>query len=121
MPLPKGSTVASVAHLLAHKDDYVRRALINFRPEFKKNPEAVLTIGLIGNGSHPNYRIDQPLHGRDIHDGTAISVGWPELAFNGRSHKALVDPKQLKLDNWSEASMTYLELELLLGRMRGLK
>ncbi|MCJ2030745.1 hypothetical protein MKK50_15320 [Methylobacterium sp. J-043] len=121
MPLPEGSTVVTISHLLAEKDEYVRKALNNFRPEYKKNPNATLTIGLMGDGKYPNYRIDQPLNGTDVNDGLDVSIDWPELVFRGRSHDKLVDPSKVKFDNWSRSSVKYLELETLLGEMRRLK
>ena len=119
------ATIADIVDKLREPEEYVRRALGNFHDVLMQEPTAKIKIGVTGNGAYPNYKIDRltpppdddPVRKALFPDGIMRS----ERVFNGRTHRLLVDPEKVRRENWSLRSMTFNELQTLLGQIRKVK
>jgi hypothetical protein len=104
--LPEDATVENILPSLTDQDDYVSGLFGKLRKANQQTGNAVVRIGITGKGRHPAYRIEHP--GNDIQ---------PE-PFDGQLHRAFTDVKATYDENWSTQTMTYQEIEDLLGRLR---
>lgn len=98
---------------------YVRGVLANMQECKRKHSTAVVWIGTTGKGAIPNYRV-APLDSFD-----ALMTDHHDLpeyveAYHGSSHKKISDWKLRGL-NWSGNSMTFEEVQQLLGELRNFK
>jgi hypothetical protein len=126
MMLAPDATIADIVSKLRESEEYVRRALGNFHALLKE-PTAQITVGVTGNGAYPNYKIDPPfLAGDDplakelLSSEPVYGVIAPTRVFNGRTHHLLIDPERVRNEHWSRRSMTFIELQTLLGEIRKL-
>jgi hypothetical protein len=99
--LDASATVGDVADRLRKPVEYLRAVLDALHVAQRRNPGAVLRIGLKGEGQYPNYRVDAP-------DGTLVA------AFNGRTYNALTGKDSLAEENWSRAGSSLAEVQLAL-------
>jgi hypothetical protein len=104
MAIPPDSTVESIFHTLVRPLDYVPTAYGKLNAGNRIHPPAVIRIGCMGDGKFPNYRIEH-----------STGLMGP---FNGQTHGPLANADNAQEENWSQKSMTFDELRLLLQQLR---
>src|SRR5271165_1748191 len=112
--LPENSTIVDVcASAIAggertQKEEYVRRVLGHMSACRRKNRDANVRIGIIGEGKSPNYRIEWG------------NESCPEIfgVFRGIGHVAFEDESALQQLTWSRKTASFIEVQALLGRLR---
>jgi hypothetical protein len=96
-------TAGDVADRLRNPVAWTRKALDALYVARRRHPDAVLRIGVKGNGSYPNYRIDaDPASARLL------------AAYNGRTYGELTGKDSLAEENWSRASTDLAGMQRLL-------
>jgi len=108
------ATIDDLVESLDDPEDYVRRALDNLHAEARKEPNSRLTIGIMGYGVYPNYKIDTPIDLKKLD----MQYMAPSKIFSGRTHQELVDLSSVRDERWSAASTSLVELQALLGNLR---
>jgi hypothetical protein len=109
MPIAPDATLTDVSKTLIDADDYLRQ-IVGHLAACKRRESTItwVRIGVMGDGKAPNYRIEygQP-PSRNIFQ-----------AFNGRSHRELVNEALLRDEHWSTCEMTMEQTRALLGSLR---
>jgi hypothetical protein len=103
VPLPEDSTIASIVHLLEKPEDYVSAVYAKINASHRFDPPASVRIGIRGDGKFPNYRIEHP---RGM-----------EGPFRGVTHGDGA-PLSARDDAWSNATMSFDEVKVLLAEVR---
>jgi hypothetical protein len=103
--IPDDATIADVIPLLGDPEEYVRQVLSTLYT-MKKQGDVVMRIGTTGTGLRPSYRIDM------------ASSGKPISAFDGQTHRPFTDIKTVDTQSWSSRSMSFGEVQQLLGQIR---
>jgi hypothetical protein len=103
--LPNDATLESVFDLLGKPEDYLAAAYAKLHAGYKVDPNAKIRIGVQGNGTAPNYRIEI--------NGEQILHSW-----NGQSHKPLLQGENYQDQNWSQKTIGYESLQKLLLQAR---
>jgi hypothetical protein len=101
------ATIASIQHLLADQEKFVRTVLGSMAKCRREHGNAFVRIGITGEGKVPYYKL--------IWDD---GVGVEQLygSFGG----SVMDEKyKVHVDTWSTTRMSYKEVETLLGSIRG--
>ncbi len=106
--LEPDATIADLVTTLQEPEEYVRVVLGNMHACKQKHKDAIVRIGITGQGRMPFHKITY------VENGSEKLFG----AFDGRN--AFTDV-QIHTDTWSSKSMTYLEVQNLLGSLRGWK
>jgi hypothetical protein len=135
-PLARDVTIADLLGTLARPEDYVRGVLENLyaclsQGSGSQKGDLFVRIGVTGHGIVPHYRIDYfdelDLSSKGL-GNTSVCVTFG--AFDGRTHKkiAVLEEASIQRDesilldqNWSTRSMTFKEIENLLGQIRDIK
>lgn len=120
MMLAPDVTIANIAELLEDPEEYVRRALGNLRAATAEEPQAVITIGITGKGTYPNYKIDRR-RVEELWPGANLNFVDTARVYSGRTHQLLVDPDTVREEHWSTQSMGFNDLRSLLGEIRKLR
>jgi hypothetical protein len=107
--IPDDSTLEDVVPTLRDAEKLVRGVLENMYVCKREHGGALASIGVVGRGIVPNYLIEFALDPFSVFG-----------AFNGRSHKLLVDEDALK-PNWSKKRMTLDQVSAVLGSIRDAK
>jgi hypothetical protein len=110
------STIADVVDTLIDRENYLRGVVGNLSPRHRQHQQhgdAVVRIGITGEGKAPHCRVETPP------DAPGNQPG--RTAFNGRNHEILVDDDLLMEPNWSERSMTLAEVRMLLGQVMSIR
>lgn len=121
MPAEKIAGDATLHNLtgpLEQRKEYVRLVLKNFPGTSSDNTVHVLRIGVQGTGQTPHYRFEpqSPISpDENIHS--------KKIVFNGRNHEEMTAFKieEMRDEHWSSKTMDYLEVQTLLGDLRGFK
>jgi len=123
MTLSKAATVHDVLDTLPEPTEYVRRILGAFVEHQVDRDRSVVRIGVSGSGAYPNYAIETPYPAGqiqksvDIGDAQVSERFERRLVFNGRSHREVSDDVAIG-EKWSSASLTYADIQALLGHLR---
>ena len=112
--LPHDATIRSVRERLRDPEDYLC-GVLRRRQEWRNTnagQDSYVTIGVMGGGRYPNYRLTSPLDG-----------DWGFVkGYNGRSHKPLHGSVQeSNMETWSFSVMTREDVGALLGEVRSVK
>ena len=134
--IPADATIAVIKGRLRDPIEYVRRVLMNMQSCKEEHGDAVVRIGITGEGVAPHYRIEPeeglgaPV-GRELSSHTSDEMERERTyilrafynAYNGFSHKKQIrwSHKELQDDSWSRHSMILAEVRDLIGEMRGYK
>jgi hypothetical protein len=119
---PHTSSLRDVVQTLDRPDHYLRGVLGNMILCRKEHSSANVRIGTTGRGIAPHYRIepDDLTLTEWFDDATDLSAFF--RAYHGRSHKLLGwSQGELKHDSWSRSSMSFDEVQQLIGELRGFK
>ena len=115
-------TIRDIADRLSQPESYVRGVFGNMAAYRKEvGAEPIVKIGCTGEGFYPHYRIE-PESRPDPHAIIDFDMdGFLKLAtFNGRNHSAMDwTAKDIVGEHWSSGSMTYRDVQNLLGDIRG--
>jgi hypothetical protein len=106
--LKPDATIADVAQTLLEPEEYVRVVLGNMHACKQKHKDAIVRIGITGQGKVPSHKVTY----RDNGDEKLFG------AYDGRNPFTDV---QIHTDTWSSNFMTYQEVQNLLGSLRGWK
>ncbi len=118
------SRIEDVLHTLNHPEKFVCGIVASFIHGRFCSDEAIIRIGVSGNGIAPHYCIEQGREtiklGGQIDPsltGKEIVAHLRRAIFNGRTHNPILDdaPKGL---SWSSETITFTEVQALLGRIR---
>lgn len=104
-PLAEDAVLSDAVPLFKQPEEDVRRILEALGKLREGTRDVVVRIGVTATGKPPNYRIDL--------------ADTPLGAFDGATHRAFTGAKRIETEAWSTASMTYLEVRTMLGRLRG--
>lgn len=111
MPLEPHSRICEILDTLADPEDYIRGILGSFIEHKFDKATSVVRIGVSGEGIFPNYSIETP------YDPTYIGPRGGSVQsrcfFSGRDHQWMSISEA-----WSSGSMTFSEVQALLGRLR---
>lgn len=123
MTLRGDETLREVSERLSNAEDYVRGVLGNMAKYRRKSLIPTVRIGTTGQGLVPHYRIQPKANDDDL--STAMESFGEYLthveAFNGRNHKTMDwTALQIRGEHWSRGMMTFEEVQLLLGELRGI-
>jgi hypothetical protein len=113
--LRPSDTLSDILDTLKEPSEYVRGVLGNLMTCKKEHGSACVRIGTTGGGISPHYRIEP--------DGAFSRDDWLEekfwQAYNGRNHKKLDwGFAELRDQHWSPSSMSFDEVQSLLGKLR---
>jgi hypothetical protein len=118
--------IADILPTLKDPVEYVRGVVGSFFSYTFDKGKAIIRIGVSGKGTFPNYCIEQ--HRDPI--STTLEVGEATVEFTttfehrhcyrGRNHKEILDDSFIG-EKWSSASMSFAEVQTLLGKLRGKK
>lgn len=112
--LPHDATIRSIRERLRDPEDYLCGVLRRMQEWRNTNAgqDPYVTIGVMGGGRYPNYRLTSPLDG-----------DWGFVrGYNGRSHLLLHGPVQeSNMETWSLSVMTREDVEALLGDVRSVE
>lgn len=111
LALPQGSTLRSIAETLA--EEYVRAVLVNVNACHREMGSAVVALSLTGDKRFPDYNVG-PSIDTDTTETTA------RRCFSGKTHKPLRPDRETRT-SWSCERMTWRELSVLIGEIRGYK
>jgi hypothetical protein len=119
--LPAETTIGDVVSSLDDPIAYVRGVLENMTACRRKHGSATVSIGLMGTGKAPHYRVAPQNFILDVVEGKDLSAYF--VAHHGRSHQEMTDwgSDELRVTHWSRGSMTYEQVQGLLGELRGFK
>jgi hypothetical protein len=110
------SRIGDVLHTLSDPEEYVRGILGSFIAENFSRDEAVIRIGISGNGKAPRCCIEQGFEDFTFTLGSfqrVIKAHAKRAVFHGESHNRILDDKW-KGNSWSSAPMTFAELQAIL-------
>jgi hypothetical protein len=110
--LPPDATIRSEMHKLGNRKGYIRGVFGRVHECKTIHGNATVRIGVEGKGLMPYYRVLFV----NSDDGAEVIFG----AFYGDSH-AEFKTDEAPNKRWSSASMTYDEVEQLLGEIRNFK
>ncbi|MCQ4190020.1 hypothetical protein [Methylocystis suflitae] len=121
------SRIEDVLPTLKDPEEYVRGIIASFvHGQFPRN-EAMIRMGVSGAGIAPHYCIEQgretlELGGQaDPHsEGKKIEAFLRRVVFDGRTHKQILEDLP-KGTGWSSETMTFAEVQAILGRLRSSK
>lgn len=107
MALSKDVTLRDLSATLIDQETFVAKALHVLRRELKNHPDVCLRLGVTGGGKAPNYRIE-----------TDDKILFP---IDGANHERWEEGYGFEEpDNWSQRTMSFLEVEQLLREIRHL-
>ena len=119
--------IIDVVHSLDDPIEYVRGVVGSFFLYGFDKQKAVVRVGISGKGIIPNYCIEQygarrfttltTLQAADTEVSVATDIKLRHC-FHGRNHKEILDDS-FKGEKWSLASMSFTEVQTLLGHLRG--
>lgn len=113
--LPRDSTVRSMKTEFRDSEEYVRSLLGNMGGCYK---DCQVRLALDSSPRFPDYKVEMLFY--DDEDDEEIVHAQSLAVFSGRTHKGqLVDHINIARP-WSSDAMTYLEVQTLLGEIRGL-
>ena len=113
--LPRDSTVRSMKTEFKDAKEYVRSLFGNMGGCFK---DCQVRLALDSSPRFPDYQVEMLFY--DDEGGEEIVHAQSLAVFSGRTHKGqLVDHINIARP-WSSDAMTYLEVQTLLGELRGL-
>jgi hypothetical protein len=112
--------IVDVIHALDDPVEYVRGIVGSFYSFPFDKDVAVVRIGVSGKGRIPNYSIEE--YGETVSttlpSGGSISTNIRlRHCFHGRHHKEILDDS-FRGEKWSSASMSFAEVQSLLGHLR---
>lgn len=117
--LPHDATVKALTGLPAKREEYVRRVLENFYTLGPGHAGFVVRIGVQGKGHSPHYKFEAavPVTMNDVPAG--VSQDTFEI-FNGLNHKkmAAFEMEAVQDQHWSTQTMTFAEIQAVLGELR---
>ena len=119
MTMKPDSHITDILNTVYDPKEYVRRILANFiAGEFNKD-EAVVRIGISGNGRAPHYCIEQGARTlRDPDSGRELGEKFEKRGiYHGRNHSPILED-QFKDLSWSSCTASYKEVETIFGRLR---
>lgn len=111
VPLEQDATIASVAGGLGTPEEYVRNVFLGM----SKHRDWRVRIAVAGGGEAPDYLYDSPANDENGPEAPAVTG-----AFSGGTHRALLQ-QRASTNSWSTASMSWTEVQALLGGFRGRK
>jgi len=106
-----------------YPQEYVSGILANFVSQNFDRDDAVIRLGISGNGLLPHYCIEQGWV------STPIKVGRLERpiehyeyreVFHGRSHNPILE-NMFKGTGWSSVAMTFAQMQTVLGHLQSNK
>ncbi|MGR4867072.1 hypothetical protein [Caulobacter sp. LARHSG274] len=107
MTLPKDVTLRDLRTTLIDQKTFVAKALHVLRRELKNRPDVCLRLGITGGGKAPNYRVE-----------TGDEILFP---IDGANHERWEEGFGFnEPGNWSQRTMSFLEVEQLLREIRQL-
>jgi len=117
--IPNTSTLATLPIKDVQKrEEYVRLVVANFYASKLDLRQAVVRIGVQGEGDKPHYKIEYP-------ESTIDSFGEKKSAatfkiYHGANHEEMTafTISQLKPENWSANTMSFQETSEFLGVLR---
>ncbi|MEQ8510451.1 MAG: hypothetical protein RIB43_15710 [Rhodospirillaceae bacterium] len=113
--ISENATIGDILSKLDNPTEYIRRVLANMHLCRKEFGSALVRIGTTGQGVAPHYRIEpEP-------DLQTLAENWDAhfTAYHGRSHKRLDwGFGELEDDHWSDESLTFEQVQSLLGDLR---
>ena len=124
--IPTDSKIGDIIHLLDDPVAYVNGILTSF-VAYRYDPlSSVIRIGTTGDGVAPNYRIEKKSRKRAVTvEGPtkALTVEFtetPSHIFSGRNHRQMAELDDLERgeSTWSEATVSFMDLQELLGRLQ---
>jgi hypothetical protein len=101
--------ITDVRETLSNAEKYVCQILSKMSELRKEHGAVTVRIGILGQGRAPHYRMDY------------LTTGAPIEAFDGPLGLPFKDYKTIDTANWSTSSMTFIEVQQLLGDIRGHK
>ena len=108
------SRIDDVLHTLADPVEYIRGIVGSFVEYRFDKADSVIRIGISGLGIVPNYSIETPCDPDPSRMNSRVSK---RHVFNGRNHREFLDDCPIG-ESWSSESMTFTEVQTLLGRLR---
>jgi hypothetical protein len=114
------ATIADIISTLNKPVEYVRGVFGNMVDCKKEHGNAFVRIGKTGRGISPHYRVEPELSPYAIDDAFDPIVEF--TAFDGRNHKKLDwEWPEVRGHHWSSETMSYEEVQNLLGSLRNFK
>lgn len=116
--IPSNARVSDILNTLADPTEYVRGILGSFIEHRFDKATSIVRIGVSGRGIAPNYSIETPCEP----DPKARSKSHVlnRSVFNGKNHGEFLDDVPIG-EKWSSEGMNFLEVQGLLGQLRGYK
>jgi hypothetical protein len=118
------SRIEDILHTLKDPEEFVRGIVGSFIEGRFNRDEAIVRIGVSGIGVAPHYCIEQGRKMTELNGqidpklkGGEISRYQRRTIFNGRTHNPILED-QFKGNSWSSATMTFAEVQTLLGSLR---
>lgn len=116
VPLPTDATLRSIASGLKHPEEFVRAVFANMRGG---RDDMGMRIALDSNPAAPDYCIEMYFEERTV-TGEWEVVGSQFLAaFVGRNHREVPLTDDESARPWSNAAMSWENVQALLGELRG--
>jgi hypothetical protein len=108
------SRIDDVLHTLADPIEYIRGIVGSFVEYRFDRAESIIRIGISGHGIVPNYSIETPCEPNPAQMNSRVSKRY---VLNGRNHREILGDCPIG-ESWSSESMTFSEVQTLLGRLR---
>jgi hypothetical protein len=119
--LDRSSTAVDLIHELADPTGWLMGVLTNFVSHHYDAETSVIRIGITGDGTAPNYLIQEPSQRRTLQIGSfqAEYTVCPHRTFSGRNGREMteLDDREWRDDHWSSATMTFDETKVLLAEV----
>jgi len=104
------ATITDALPTLANKEEYVRAILGNLMDCKRKHGNAIVRIGIAGTTKVPSHKVSY------------VDAAGEEVIFGAYAGKAPgKDDVLVRDDAWSSASMSFPEVQSLLGELRNFK
>ena len=112
------STICDIIEKLDDPEEYLRSVLENMLACRKKHGTAFVRIGTTGRGIAPHYQVAPEFTWDSFAKEELLAAQF--VAFHGRSHKQFNwGIEELQLEHWSDGTMSFDEVQNLLGSLRG--
>ncbi|MGO8074032.1 hypothetical protein AB9F41_16120 [Rhizobium leguminosarum] len=113
--LGQNATIEMILESVPNSEEYVRQVLSNMTG---MNKQCAVRIRIGGSRGSPDYIIDELFFDDDDPEHTGQPV--PMKAFNGRTHKEIVDFEFYERDHWAYNGLSFREVQAILGRLLGI-
>lgn len=114
MALPNGSTLRTISTELKAPAEFIRRVLGNMTGLQR---DCQVRLLLTSNIRYPDYQVEDFIYDEDDGEERRVPIG--AKIVRGRNHKELDYENDTIPTQWSAHAMQYLEVQQLLGELRG--